>query len=351
MYKFSKIFAMGLTLLAGACVTPFEMDLSSEKKYLVVEATLTDIDAEQIINIHETYNFGKNTYNVPTLNLKIEIIVNGSEAISATEKGNGNYALPFAFRIEPGTTYKLRIKKPDGTIYESSEEKTTQVPIIDRIFDEFKVDGIKDESKDVTVRDIPANYIFLDFKDNPDEKDYYMWTWTLWERQYYCYTLYYDFYCDSKCWEIFHNKDFSVFSDFYSNGKATYGKLIGKIPFYSADGALLEIKQQAVSAQVYNYFKLVSEQSQNSGTLVDTPPAAIVGNIKNIKDAKEPVAGVFSVASTVKQKYWLDRKNGIGKAYPIGVLGRTALVAPNSRPYPCVEGPGRTPKQPEGWVE
>lgn len=346
MYKFSKIFALGLALLAGACVVPFNLDVSSEKRYLVIEAILTDIDDDQTIKVHETYNLEKDTYNVPTLNLKVELIMNGSEVINTTEKGNGNYALPFAFRIKSGTVYKLRITKPNGTVYESSEEKTTRVSGIDRIFDEFEVSGIKGE-----FRDTPANYIYLDFKDNPAEKDYYLWTWKLWERQTICYTNYFDYYCTGRCWEILYNKDFNVFSDIYSNGKPVYGKLIGKIPLYSFDGALLEIKQQAVSAQVYKYFSLVSQQQQTTGTLVDTPPAAIVGNIKNIKDANEPVAGVFSVASTVKQKYWLDRKNGLGKATPVGLLGRTPYTAPNAPTYACVDGPGRTPRQPEGWVE
>ncbi|MBA4852538.1 DUF4249 domain-containing protein [Emticicia sp. BO119] len=350
MSLFSKISVITLVLLTGACVTPFELNLSSTTKHLVVEGNLTDIDTEQVINIHETYNFKKDTYNVPTLNLKVELVVNGSEIISSTEKGGGDYVFPFGFRIHPGTTYKLRIKKPDGTTYESSEEKTTQVPVIDRIFDEFEVRGIKDELGKIPSRDIPANYIYLDFRDNPDEKDYYMWTWKLWERQYYCYTLYYDFPCNSECWEIFYSKDFNVFSDVYSNGKTTYGKLIGKVPFYSTNGALLEISQQAVSERVYRYFKLVSEQSQNSGTLVDTPPAAIVGNIRNINDPTEPVSGVFSVASTVKQKYWLDRQNGYGKASPIGLYGRMPLTAPNSQTYPCIKGSGRTPSKPEGWV-
>lgn len=346
MSLISKIFVIALVLLTGACVTPFEIDLNSEKKYLVVEGTLTDIDTDQTINIHETYNFEQNSYNVPIVNLKVEVVVNGSETIHFTEKGNGNYALPFSFRIQPGITYKLRIQKPDGTIYESTEEKTTRVVNIDRIFDEFEVDGIKGD-----LRNLPANYVYLDFKDNPDTQDFYLWTWKLWENQLVCRTDYYDYYCTSKCWEILTNKDFNVFSDVYSNGKPTFGKLIAKIPFYSFDGALLEIKQQAVSEQVYRYFKLVSEQTQTSGTLVDTPPAAIVGNIRNINDPTEPVSGVFSVASTVKQKYWLDRKNGYGKASPIGLLGRLPVPPSNGVTYPCLEGSTRTPKKPEGWVD
>jgi hypothetical protein len=346
MSKLSKISMLALAILVVACVTPFEIGLKSEKRYLVVEATLTDIDTDQTINIHETYNFEENAYNAPVLNLKVEVIINNSETIHFTERGNGIYALPFSFRIQPGNSYKLRIQKPDGIIYESTEEKTTTVAPIDRIFDEFVVEGIKGE-----LRNLPANYIYVDFKDMPDTQDFYLWTWKLWENQLVCRTDYYDYYCSSKCWEILVNKDFNVFSDVFSNGKPTYGKLIAKIPFYSFDGALLEIKQQTVSEQVYRYFKLVSEQTQNSGTLVDTPPAAIIGNIRNLSNRDEPVAGVFSVASTVKQKYWLDRKNGYGKAAPIGLLGRIPVLPSNGVTYPCIEGNTRTPRKPEGWVD
>ncbi|GAB3522786.1 DUF4249 domain-containing protein [Emticicia fontis] len=346
MHLISKIFVIALVLLVGACVTPFEINLSSEKKYLVIEGTLTDIDANQTISIQETHNYEDNNYNVPVLNLKVEVIINGAETIHLTEKGNGIYALPFAFRIQTDHKYKLRFQKPDGTIYESSEEKTTKVPTIDRIFDEFEGEGIKGE-----LRNIPANYIYLDFKDDPNTKDFYVWTWKLWENQLYCRTDYYDYYCKTKCWEILENKDFNVFSDVYSNGKPANGKLIAKIPFYSFDGALLEIKQQAISEQVFRYYKLISDQTQTNGTLVDTPPAAIVGNIKNINNPDEPVSGVFSVASTVKQKYWIDRKNSYGKAIPVGLLGRTALPPPNGANEPCIEGSTRTPNKPEGWVD
>src|SRR6218665_336718 len=219
MSLISKIFVIALVLLAGACVTPFKIDLHNEKRYLVVEGTLTDIDTDQTINIHETYNFADNIYNVPILNLKVEVIVNGSETINFTEKGGGNYALPFSFRIQPGSTYQLRFQKTDGTIYESSIEKTTKVAAIKRIFDQFESNGIKGE-----LRDIPANYIYVDLKDNPDTQDFYLWTWKLWENQVICKTDYYDFYCNSKCWEILYNKDFNVLSDVYSNGQPTYAK-------------------------------------------------------------------------------------------------------------------------------
>lgn len=346
MFKFSKILATSLVLMTGACVEPFSIPLDSEKVYLVVEAILTDIDMYQTIDIHETHNYAQNTYNKPIANLNVEIIVNDSETIHLTPAGGSTYALPPGFQIQPGSNYQLRFQKADDTIYESTIEKTTKVAGINRIFDEFEATGIKAE-----LKDIPANFVYVDFQDNPNEKEFYAWNWTLWEPQFFCRLEFYDYYCSSRCWEIIQNKDFNVFSDIYTNGKPTYGKLIAKIPYYSLDGALLEIKQQAVSEQAFNYFKLLSNQLQNTGTLVDTPPAAIVGNIKNTKNPNEPVGGIFSVASTVKQKYWLSRTNGHGKAMPITLLGRVPNPPPNFVAYPCLESPTRTPNKPEGWVD
>jgi hypothetical protein len=56
---------------------------------------------------------------------------------------------------------------------------------------------------------------------------------------------------------------------------------------------LIEIKQQSVSPSAYQYLKLLAEQVQNNGSLVDTPPAALIANIKNILNPKEIIAGFF----------------------------------------------------------
>jgi hypothetical protein len=95
---------------------------------------------------------------------------------------------------------------------------------------------------------------------------------------------------------------------------------------------------------------MVSEQRQTNGTLVDIPPAAIIGNIRNLSNSDEPVTGVFSVAGMMVQKYWLSRENGIGKAAPIGLLGRKPNISTFPISYACEKGPTRTPEKPDGWL-
>ena len=211
-----------------------------------------------------------------------------------------------------------------------------------------------------------------------------MWTWKLWELQEICVTCvngryfksgalrdalgcrkengllnqWFDYFCNGDCWDLFFSKELNVFSDIYTNGNVITGKLVAKIPYYQEEGGLIEIQQQSVSPDAYRYFKLIADQVQSNGNLVDTPPSGIIGNVKNINNANEPVAGLFMVTSIKKRKYWIDRKSAKGKAFPIGLLDHTIIPEPPDdldpeRPplVPCIESPTRTKIKPEGWID
>jgi hypothetical protein len=163
--------------------------------------------------------------------------------------------------------------------------------------------------------------------------------------------------CPGDCWDILYNKDLNVFTDIYSNGQPIANRLVAKIPYYNVRGALIEIKQQSISPAAYRYFKLLADQVQNNGSLVDTPPAALIGNIKNLTNPDEAIAGFFMVASVRTVKYWIDRKNAEGKNInPIGLLDHPLTPEPMgsdlTRPpfAQCIVSLSRTPIRPNGWV-
>jgi len=121
---------------------------------------------------------------------------------------------------------------------------------------------------------------------------------------------------------------------------------------------LIEIKQQSVSPNAYQYLKLLAEQVQNNGSLVDTPPAALIGNIKNLTNPKEIVAGFFMVTGVRYIKYWIDRKDPIAqKLTPTGLREQSIREEPLSniagRPplTPCILSQTRTPFKPKGWLD
>ena len=359
-----------------SCVEPFNLNIKSDLRLLTIDATLTDSNEEQIISITESVNSSGKVVAFPVIKVSAELEINQTTRISFIEKGLGKYALPTTFRAKAGNTYKLLFKKSDGSAYESSIDKMFSVPEIINVHDKFVYNGI-----DKSFGFEHANYVYLDTKDPVDEKNSYGWSWQLWERQNVCFTceggryfdmprpagckiergyegITYDYYCEGNCWEMFFSQELNVFTDVYTNGNPINNRLIAKIPFYNSSGALIEIKQQSVSPNAFQYLKLLAEQVQNNGSLVDTPPAALIGNIKNITNPKEIVAGFFMETGVRYIKYWIDRKDPIAqKLTPTGLREQSIREEPLSniagRPplTPCILSQTRTPFKPKGWFD
>jgi hypothetical protein len=76
----------------------------------------------------------------------------------------------------------------------------------------------------------------------------------------------------------------------------------------------------------------LADLTQNNGILVDTPPAAIIGNIRNVTNPDEKIAGFFMVSSIRKTMYWLDRKNATTSSISFGLLGHQPVYEPSSNP-------------------
>lgn len=347
MPKHRKILMMLLSVWAYACVEPFGTLSENSLDKLVVDATITDEDMPQKIRIHKSVAKGEIAFREPIANLKVDILVNRKEVISLTHQGEGVYALPENFRAKSGESYQLIFQKPDGTNYESTEQIMPKGVKVDRLYDTFATEGI-----DTGTKKIPANNLYVDFQDPANEQNYYTWSWTLWERQFICHTEFsVDYYCRQNCWEILRNDTWNIFSDIYSNGKTVYNKLVAQIPYYQYGGALVEIKQLAISGEAYRFLKTLSEQTERTGTLVDTPPAAIVGNVRNLTNPAEPVVGFFMVGSASAINYWLSRENAQGKANPVGLLGRKPNPNRFGATAECIEGPTRTLQKPFWWKE
>lgn len=372
-------FILSIGLWVCSCIEPFEISFPQGKKVLTVDATITDTAEEQTFSITESENRNSVVYSFPVRQARVEVLVNKSERVLLVEKSPGIYVLPRSFRLKTGNNYQLLFEKSDGTKYESGEEIMASVPEINKVYDEFRMEG-----NETQVGYDPASYIYLDTTDPAGEKNNYVWTWRLWEKQIICKSChgsrfyidplpegkclveekfkdipYFDYACNGNCWDIFYNTTINVFSDVFSNGKPIIGRLIAKIPYHFKEGALLEIKQQSVSPAAYRYLRLLVDQGQNTGSLVDTPPAAVIGNIKNVTAPEEEIAGFFMVSGIRTVRYWLSRENAKdSKAVPTGIIGHQIYYEPNSEPpepprpplAPCLPGKFRTNVKPEGWL-
>jgi Domain of unknown function (DUF4249) len=165
---------------------------------------------------------------------------------------------------------------------------------------------------------------------------------------------YYDYECQGDCFAIIKSKDINQMTDLVSDGALITRRLVARIPYYYQSGCLVEVQQMCISPEAYSFYNNLDLQSQKSGGLADTPPAAVVGNIRNINNPSEKVVGYFGVVNIQKKKIWIDRKETTGQLDFI--LGRPINPEPPNkfallRPplAVCKKTAFKTPIKPEGW--
>ncbi len=376
--KHLRIYLFGFLLInLLGCIDPYEIDFTQKNNVLVVEGFLTDnyLNPDTIKIQYSSFQDGGN-FITTIASIKASIVAQGTGTeIKLVEQKLGGFLPPNDFRINPAEKYFLRFSLPNGQQYESNPEQILTSPPILNTYDKFNPKSrLSDDGKTI----LSANEVYLDFQDIPNQKNFYMWRYTHYERNLYCTTCYnnteydtrtkdctiklpqfirtpyYDYRCITECFAILRGRPINVMSDAVSEGKVVSGRLIAKIPYFSSQGCLVTIQQMGISLNAYNYFSILQSQSQSTGGLADTPPAAIVGNINNVTNSTEKVVGYFAVVSVQEKKYWVDRKTGSGTFDYL--LGHLVIEEPSSsndpsRPpfVPCIKSATRTPIKPDGW--
>lgn len=71
-----------------------------------------------------------------------------------------------------------------------------------------------------------------------------------------------------------------------------------------AFGYSLQVVQHALTEEAYNYWKKIDDQQKNVGSIFDSPPAQILGNLR-FTGNENPVLGYFEVSSVRKKRIFI----------------------------------------------
>jgi Domain of unknown function (DUF4249) len=379
----SSFFLVTLITFIVSCVEPFDINYNLTKNVYIVDATLTDEADDQFVILKQSnYNSTNKISDITVVkSAKVEIIVNGIENIPFTENKNdpGNYLGPKGFKAEHGKTYQLFVTLSTGKQFKSKIEKLEKGTEIKKIYQQLVLEG-----KPIDKNFKAYHKIYLDTQDPLEKGNNYLWDWKLYEEQEVCLTcgqgeryytrplpgncikdlppalrnVVYDYECYGACYEIIHATSVNIMSDELSNGKIITARPIAEVPIYHLNrGSLIEVKQQAINAAAYKYYKILIDQNQKSGGLADTPPVSLIGNIESV-DNTETIAGYFKVVDESKYNYWVDRSDVLKTDIkPIFIIGRPTNFEPTdqdlTRPplAPCLNTYTRTNIKPKGWKD
>lgn len=302
------------TFLLSACVEPVGIPLRSGNQRVVIEGIFTNQAEPCTVKLSYSQDISVLSNITHIKNAKVRIT---DDRGNFTDFAEGNFPSPYYFSTNRqfvgsvGRTYTLSIELPDGKKFVSKPEIMQAVPPIDNYYVEF----------DNTIKSFNGNRLFgykiyIDTKDPVETKNFYRWsayTYAFKQTRLKPCAPFNPPACRDYYWCREDEKEIIIGNDAGFNGNPLKKQYVHFVPVYLLGTSYIEIRQQAISQDIYQYWKNYSDQTLRTGSIFDPIPSTIVGNVYNPNNPTELALGYFSVASISVKRFILnsiDMPNG-----------------------------------------
>jgi hypothetical protein len=360
-------FFLLLALPLVACLEPTRPAFQIEDSFYLVEGRIL-AGAESEIRIRES--------NFREVALKLEAIVE-AEVVSVEAGGprvewelvdelKGSYHPPSDFLAFAGQRWHFEITLADGTLILSDPETIPEPVVANNLDVRFVQESTFDEGRN---RFIPRFELYLDYDDPADQKNYYAFDYTYWEKTNVCIScensIYrngecliqegespfypgFDYSCEPfDCYTINPGLQPRYGNDEFTNGGNVTGVPLGGIEFQAYGGLLMEGQLISISREAYNYGKVIQDLSDGSSGLNATIPAALNGNVRNANPDGRDILGFIAAANFSSVRLYLERTLSTGAPLQLDPPPRFEGGFPPRAPCDI---PGvRTSVKPTGW--
>lgn len=275
-------FAALLTL--AACERVVDLNIPEGPRRLVIEARLErvreDVSGTQVIKLSTTGNYFSNTATAPARGAVVRVTDDRGFTHTFAESGIPGTYVTYGLVVFTERSYNLAIDW-EGSRYEATDTGRAVAPI-----DSFYFDNAK-PGRYSGVKGVRAT---ISLVDRPQEKNFYLW------EQYVNGVR--QLGPDST------TKLLIIASDEGYDGLP----INGFQPFEGIDiprQADVEIRQIALSEDMYRYFFALSDIVNSDGSPFSVPPSNLRGNVVNRTSPATPPVGYFYVTevSEVRGRY------------------------------------------------
>lgn len=285
-----------------SCVDEVQLPARSVASRLVVEGLITNEKPPYSVKLTYTGPYNSLIYD------QNEVPVNGA-IVTITEIGGMSVTLeqdPLApayywtrdstFQGKTGKSYQLTVQLADGEIYVSEPELLKNVPVIDRLYAEFRGRADTDFFN-------PDHYeVLLDTRDPSETGNYYRWSGYGYIPRIATGEPVGMSVCCKWCWIPTYGSVTNVLSDVLVNGNTISRKPVFSSPIYYVGRHYIEISQYSLSKAAYQFWTKFEEQRKRSGSLFDPLPASIEGNVHQKEDPTVLALGFFGSSAVSEQR-------------------------------------------------
>ncbi len=294
-------------LLEFACKEPYTPPAiaTANNTTLVVEGNINISQDSTIVRLTNTKNLNDTGQVRPVTGAEVMVQGNDGSSFPLQEQGNGYYTAA-AITGSTSAEYRLSIATPNGKQYTSAYVPFLTTPAIDSITWVQQNDGV---------------HILANTHDDNNNTRYYRWDYVeTWENDAPFESQFIWIggdvsYRDSsqltyRCYKSSASSNVVIFSTNQLAKDVVYEHEIAFIPVSTEKlGAEYSIQanQYALTGDAYNYWQLLSTNTENLGTLFDAKPSQITGNIHCVTDTAEVVLGYVGASSRQQKRIFISR--------------------------------------------
>jgi hypothetical protein len=285
--------------LITGCISPFEFEFENDanNSLLVVDGIITQKDSPHELSLRYSASYGSVT--TPVKQAKVTLYDENGNHKDYIEMEDGKYVL-FKNTIprNPGNSYFIEIRLFNGKKYRSRSQIMPEVMKPEKIY----YDLVKREKINVlgnfTLQWYLNIYISTPVTRN-NQKSFFRW------RVDHVYSFR-EQCASSTSWKTCYIKrkltdDIKNFSSENLSGGFLEGFIAASLlvsPTWEFNEKhFYNVAQHSITKEAYKYWETVNKIAQPTGSIFDTPPAHINGNIYNIDDPDERVLGFFEVSA------------------------------------------------------
>ncbi len=309
-----------LLFLSNSCIEQISPDTIQFDDLLVVEALITDQQVHQEVLLCRTLAINE-SLNRQETGATVWITNEKGERVDFAEDQPGRYLSLTPYASDVGGQLQLFINTASGGRYESDIITVQATSPIDSVYAEFT-------SEPVTENFFGGRFrFFIDSRNNTESNRYFRWTWNS--------TFELSLRRPSR-W-LFINNEFIIRergsendslqvevcwqsregNDLFIQELQVLDAGVNRLPiyeFHSEEGFMkrgfsIEVKQYGLSQASYNFWNQIQQTSQEQGSLSDSQPGTIVGNIRSLSNPSELVLGIFEASQEVSSRRQYDRED------------------------------------------
>ncbi len=313
----------------SGCIKEVSFKQETSPSAIAIYGAITNDPRPQELAIVQTGGFEKDDAQRPVIGAVAILQDDLGNKEQYIEMADGRYILSKTIvKGVPGRTYKIEIVLPDGKIIHSNPEKMPAVLPIEKLY------GRNDSTQTLTL------YADMTIPGGQE-------AWVRWEADRVrllrelpkgpfgpppkiCYL-----------WTHFSRQEANLFHSNEINDYHVIGQDVGmsniNSTFYERN--CIQMYQFSTTAASYNFWGDVQKAANPKGTIFDTPPAAVKGNLHYVSDPDTPVFGFFEAMSvdTARLFVYRDEFEGIIVTDPCNLNYSSYGLASNGYAPECID--------------